>query len=335
MKPTDVFRTRIVPQKAPFSIDYKMQGLFLGSCFTEHIGGAMQTHKFPVQVNPFGVLYNPASIVRVIERLMENRPFDASELFSYQDRYLSFLHDTSYSASSPEVALKRINSTYIDAVASLKNASFVFFSLGTARVYEHLATKQLVANCHKIPAMEFQRRLLSLDEIVSDWQGVLSDLWQHNPKLQVIFTVSPVRHWKDGAVGNQHSKALLHCAIHQLVEQDKRLHYFPSYEIMMDDLRDYRFYAEDMLHPSSQAINYIWEFFQQTYFREPTVQKLKRVEKIVKAFNHRILADDKAAIASFAQKQLEEIEQLSDELHKDNFEKEKAHFIKLIEMAGD
>jgi len=334
MKPTDVFRTRIEPQKAPFAIDYNMQGLFLGSCFTEHIGGAMQTHKFPVQVNPFGVLYNPASIVRVIQRLIEDKPFVASELFLYQNRYLSFLHDTSFSDSDQEVALARINNAYNAAVMALRNANFVFFSFGTARVYEYLATKELVANCHKIPAREFQRRLLSLDEIVSDWQGVLSDLWQHNPQLQVIFTVSPVRHWKDGAVGNQHSKALLHCAVHQLVEQDKRLHYFPSYEIMMDDLRDYRFYSDDMLHPSGQAVNYIWDFFQETYLNAQTAQKLRHVEKVMKAFNHRILGDDKEAIATFAQKQLSEIKYLSDKLHKGSFKKERAHFLKLIEEAG-
>ncbi|MFO7939125.1 MAG: GSCFA domain-containing protein [Bacteroidales bacterium] len=328
-----LFRTLIVPQKAAFPIDHNSHGLFLGSCFTEHIGGAMQAHKFPVVVNPFGVLYNPASIAGVVKRLLQNRPFELSDLYNYQERYLSFLHDTSFSSTNPAVTLERMNTSYSQARKQLERADYLFFTFGTARVFEHRSSGQIVSNCHKIPAREFYRRLLSVDDIVNQWQELLDTLWEQHPARHIIFTVSPVRHWKDGAVGNQYSKAILHCAIHQLVEQDDRLHYFPSYEIMMDDLRDYRFYADDMIHPSEMAVNYIWEFFQDTYFKASIKQLVQRIQKVRKAYQHRILGDNSKALLTFAQKQLDEIEALLEMLPKNAFQEEVRYFQDLIEQG--
>jgi len=327
------FRTQIIPKTSIFTLDHNSTGLFLGSCFTEHIGEAMQTHKFSVVVNPFGVMYNPASIARVVTRLLQNTSFGFSELVHYQERYLSFLHDTSFSSVSPEVTLDRMNASYHPAKKQLEKADYLFFTFGTSWIFEHRSSGQIVSNCHKIPAREFHRRLLTVDEIVNQWQNLLDLLWEQHPARHIIFTVSPVRHWKDGAAGNQHSKAILLCAIHQLVEQDDRLHYFPSYEIMMDDLRDYRFYADDMIHPSQVAINYIWDFFQATYFNTSVKQLVKRIQKVSKACNHRVLGADNKALMTFAQRQLEEIHALLKYVSKDAFQREETYFQKIIEDA--
>lgn len=324
------FRTEISSEPARFGINYNQKGLFLGSCFTEHIGKKMQQHKFSVTVNPFGVLYNPASVARVLDRLLANKAFLPDELFEYQQRYLSFYHDTAFSADTSQAALALMNESLEQGHAGLHQARYLFVTWGTAYVYEFKESGKVVTNCHKLPAAFFQRRKLSVAAIVERWTKLLQRLWKNYPDVQVVFTVSPVRHWKDGAVGNQHSKATLHCAIHDLLATDNRLHYFPSYELMMDDLRDYRFYADDMFHPSSQAVAYIWSFFQDTYFSDVVKAQAARMLKLYKATRHRILGSDMKATQRFAQQQLRLVDDLSKTFAYLDFEEERAYFTALL-----
>lgn len=293
------FRTTIHPTPSKNRIAYNTPALFLGSCFTENIGNVMIDHKFPVLINPFGVLYNPSSVRQCLEILLDKRNFNETDLYHFNDQWLSFYHDTEYSNSDKELCLDKINSSLNQARNQLKEAKYLVVTLGTAWVYQFKETEKIVSNCHKIPAKEFNRYKLSVEDIFVQWAKLLNRLEDYNPNLNVIFTVSPLRHWKDGAVQNQLSKSTLILAINHIMKLFDNVEYFPAYEIMMDDLRDYRFYSDDMLHPSSVAIDYIWEQFKSTYFDDETNKILKEVNKVVQAEKHRPFNKDSEAFKKF------------------------------------
>lgn len=281
------FRTEIFPEQLAEKINYQTSVLMMGSCFTEHIGSWLRDLKFPVMVNPFGVLYNPVSILNSLTIIIEKRHFQTADLGFHTNRYFSFYHHTSFSHEDAGKCLAAINHQIDQANAFLKTARYVFISLGTARVYEYLKTGQIVSNCHKIPAREFNQRLLAWDECKQALEQIMESLHHYNPDIQVIFTVSPVRHWKDAAAGNQLSKSLLICGVHRIIENRSRGTYFPSYELFMDDLRDYRFYAPDLLHPAENGIQYIWEKFAEACIDRKALVVSKQVEEIRKAVQHR------------------------------------------------
>lgn len=283
------FRTIIEPKESTNKINYHTPVLFLGSCFTENIGNKMKDLKFPVLINPFGVLYNPASVRSALEILLDQKKFSESDLNYFNEQWFSFYHDTEYSNELKQESLDKINSSIENGSHLLRKSNYLIITFGTAWVYRYLKTNEIVSNCHKIPAKEFERFRLESEGIFIEWSNLINRLNQLNKNLKIIFTVSPVRHWKDGAIENQLSKSTLILAVHQLENKFENVAYFPAYEIMMDDLRDYRFYADDMLHPSKVAIDYIWRHFSETYFEKDTNNIIKEVQKILLAEKHRPL----------------------------------------------
>lgn len=284
------FRTIVRADKAPFEISYNTPVLFLGSCFTENIGSLMDERKFPVSINPFGVVYNPVSVDLVLNRIVNGQPYNENDLIKHNNLWLSLQHHTKLSNESKSACLDDINKSLSASHEFWQKAKCLIITFGTARVYTYKETGEPVANCHKIPASKFTRSLLSVDEIVKRWGELLRRILKDKPDLKVIFTVSPVRHWKDGANGNQLSKSILLLAANELVKQfQENSFYFPSYEIMMDDLRDYRFYNSDMLHPSPLAVSYIWEQFCHSVLSSSAIDLSKDIEKIIQAANHRPL----------------------------------------------
>lgn len=320
------YRTIINPEPSPNKIGYKSPVLLLGSCFTENIGNKMTDLKFPVIVNPFGVMYNPVSVQKGLEILIDQKKFTANDLHFYNEQWLSFYHDTEFSHPDQSVSLNKINTEIETASKLLRNANNIIITFGTVWIYKYLKTGNIVSNCHKIPAKEFERVKLSIAEIFVEWANLINRIKELNPALKIIFTVSPVRHWKDGAVENQLSKSTLLIAIHQLKDQFDNVEYFPAYEIMMDDLRDYRFYADDMLHPSKVAIDYIWEHFCETYFTKETKEIIKEVEKINSAKNHRPLNPETTAHKKFIESQLIELDQIEKKFPFLDFSKDKLAF---------
>lgn len=282
-----MFRTEVEIIPAKNKISYTNQLITLGSCFSDNIGQRLSNSFFQVDVNPFGVLFNPVSIKNSLELLINNRIFTEKDIFKQGSLWSSFSHSTFFSSVDKLECLNNINHRMETASSGLRRADFLLITLGTAWVYELITSGEVVSNCHKLPAKNFVRKRRTVDEVVTAYSDVLMKLHQLNPQLQVIFTVSPIRHWKDGAHENNLSKSILLMAIEQLNKQFDFTAYFPAYEIQMDELRDYRFYASDMLHPSETAIDYIWEKFSLTYFSAETQQIKTELEQWRAMLNHR------------------------------------------------
>lgn len=304
------FRTIIQAEQSNNKISYHTPIMFLGSCFTENVGNKMEELKFPTLVNPFGVLYNPVSVRSALEILLDQKKFTESDLNYFNEQWFSFYHDTEYSSVDKQKCLDTINSSTENASNQLRNASYLIITFGTAWVYKYLKSNEVVSNCHKIPANEFKRFRLEPEAIFIEWSNLINRLNQLNKNLKIIFTVSPVRHWKDGAIENQLSKSTLILAIHQLKNKFQNVEYFPAYEIMMDDLRDYRFYADDMLHPSNVAIDYIWDFFGETYFEKETKEIIQQIGKVIRAKKHRSMNSETEAYKKFIQDQIQFITEI-------------------------
>lgn len=282
------FRTLVELPKKELTISYSDQILLLGSCFAENIGNLLVKNKFNCEVNPFGVLYNPLSIGNALQCLDDKKTFTEKDLFEYKGLYHSFMHHGSFSASSADECLNNINNRMQSATAQFPKLNYLLITFGTAYVYEYKQTGMVVANCHKLPDSAFTRRLLSVEQIVDTYVSLITGLLKKNADVRILFSVSPIRHVKDGMHRNQLSKATLLLAIDQLKEAFPRnVFYFPSYELVMDELRDYRFYADDMLHPSSVAVNYLWEVFDNCYFSRETRQIMKEWGQISKALQHK------------------------------------------------
>lgn len=304
--------TRISIPQATFTFSQQEPILLLGSCFAENISKKLEENKFITDTNPFGTLYNPASIAEAIKSLLEPKPFTCAHLFLYEGMYHSFAHHSRFSAVSETECLERINNRFMSSAACLKTASRLIITFGTAYVYRLKSSGQIVSNCHKLPEKRFDRQRLSVEEIVSDWKKLLPALWAHNRTLKLLFTVSPIRHWKDGAQGNQLSKATLLLAIDRLQQAfPEQVAYFPAYEILMDELRDYRFYADDMLHPSPLAIDYIWQRFTESMLSKEAQALLKEWEEIRKAIQHKPFRPDSEAYQRFISQTLLKMERIS------------------------
>ena len=288
-------------------ISYGSRIMFLGSCFSEEIGNKLRHFLFDIDLNPFGIIYNPASVYNSLEILLEKKFFQEKDVFQRGQLWLSFNHHSRFSSTSRQELLVMINHRIELSHKQLLKSNFLFITLGTAWVYQLKQTGKVVSNCHKLPQKIFTRRLLDIDEIVQMYAELLPRVWEINPNLEVVFTISPVRHWKDGAIGNQQSKASLIIAVQKLVEQFDRVKYFPSYEIVMDELRDYRFYADDMLHIGSGGIEYIWLRFRKTFFDQATDQALEEVNKVLKATQHRPQNKDTDEYRKFLASTIEKI----------------------------
>jgi len=282
------FRTELTIDPLPFTLGQQNQLLMLGSCFTQSIGSYLQRYLFNVHVNPFGTIYNPLSVARNLEALLDKKEYTGDVLYRFEETYLSFDHYTAFSGQDRDELLARINSSFTPAAEALNKCDRLLLTFGTAWVYRLKESGQIVCNCHKVPASHFDRFRLDKDSIVTVYTELISRLLERNPQLRIIFTVSPVRHWKDGAHGNQLSKAVLLLAIEELTSLfPLQTAYFPAYELLLDDLRDYRFYSSDLLHPSDEAISYVWEKFSATALTDESRDLIGKLEPLLKTLEHK------------------------------------------------
>lgn len=307
----DPFRTIVQIEKSADLIAVDSKVFFIGSCFAGNIGHKMADARFPTMVNPYGVLYNPLSVSAAFEAIIENHRVTGDDMVERDGLWHSFMHHGSFSHPDLSTAVTKINQGTESAHLFLQHAEFVVVTFGTAYVFEHKLEQRIVANCHKFPEIDFNRYLLETDEIIDVWKDLIVRLRVFNPGLKIIFTVSPVRHWKDGAHGNQVSKSVLILAIDKLVHLFDKVTYFPAYEIVMDELRDYRFYDAAMMHPNEVAIDYIWQRFSQCRLNPDALNYLKEVSKIVRARQHRPSGHPTASYQSFIRQTLDHILELS------------------------
>lgn len=282
------FRTQIPlePQKH-HQIDYDSQILLLGSCFAEHIGEKFTYYKFRNTQNPFGILFHPFAIETFITNVINEKVYTEADLVFQDELWHCFDAHSKLSSTSKEEILTSLNESVVFTLKQLKAASHIVLTFGTAWVYRYIETDAIVANCHKIPQKKFLKTLLTVEEISQSIQATVSLIKSINPSITTLFSVSPVRHIKDGMIENTQSKAHLIAAIHQYTEPRQKQFYMPSYEIMMDELRDYRFYDNDMLHPSPLAIEYIWERFKEVWIANKADQTMRTVEAVQKGLHHR------------------------------------------------
>jgi hypothetical protein len=323
-------RTTFNIDPSPDKITYNDKVMFIGSCFASSIGLQLETGRMPVMINPAGAVFNPVSVCNTLDTITSGNEISLDDLFNHEGTWLSFFHYTDFSADNPALVLERINNKSAIASEFLKNAKFLFVTFGTARVYKLKSSGQIVSNCHKVPARYFVNELLTVNEITDIWNMQLDRLNALFPKLKIVFTISPVRHWKDGAHGNQVSKSVLFLAVEELLKHRVAPQYFPAYELLMDDLRDYRFYNEDMLHPSPSAVGYIWEAFSGCYLDSKTMNLWNEVVKITKACNHRFNSDSVIKKVQFAERMIKQISVLESRNPLLNLSSEKFYFQSLL-----
>jgi hypothetical protein len=255
---TNIYRTIVNPLKPTFAINHRDRIMTIGSCFSENIGRYFERYKFPITINPFGQQYNPYSIAQAINRLLSPMPYSDADLVQQDALYHSYEHHGSFSRAYKEEALAHINSSLANAAAALKGTSILMLTFGTAHYFRLKENGKVVSNCHKMPGANFDFALMRPDEIVGELEKNFVALWKINPAIKIVLTISPVRYFAFGHYENSVSKAHLFTAINSLIEKYPSLYYFPAYELVMDDLRDYRFFADDMLHPNAQATEYVW-----------------------------------------------------------------------------
>lgn len=308
---TKIFRTQVEVAPYDFSFNHKNRGFMVGSCFTDSIGEKLIERLIPMCKNPLGVVYNPASIVNLLERLENKTLFTEADLFLQHGLYGTFEAHSSFSDCSRTQLLENLNRTVCESSEKLTGADYVMITLGTSWVYRNRDTGRIVSNCHKYPASQFERYALGCGDIYRLFSELLGGS-SHWRTKKIIFTVSPVRHLKDGFSENQRSKASLLLAVEELRRSFPNVYYFPAYEIMMDDLRDYRFYKEDMIHPSDTAVEYIWEKFRDAVFDDDTRALFSRIERLVLAMHHRPFGPDTEAHRKFRHAMLENVDALAE-----------------------
>ncbi|MES2619353.1 MAG: GSCFA domain-containing protein [Bacteroidota bacterium] len=307
------FRTVVTPHKSPFSISHKDKIVSIGSCFSENIGRKFSDYKFNININPFGQQYNPYSIANAIKRLVDAKLYTGDDLIYHDELYHSFDHHGSFSRSSKEETLRVINENLQLASEDLKNATLLFLTFGTSHVFSVKENNRIVSNCHKLSGSHFEKRLMKPDEIVTLLNDALSQLSTLNPQLKTILTVSPVRYFAFGHHENTVSKAHLFSAIHELQQQHPSYFYFPAYELVMDDLRDYRFFSEDMLHPNYQATDYVWEKLVDTMLDKKTTEVMRETDEILLAARHKPRNPNSEAHKKFVRKNLDKIGRIENE----------------------
>ncbi|MFT4664562.1 MAG: hypothetical protein ACI9VN_000389 [Patescibacteria group bacterium] len=305
------FRTKLPSLLYPIKINHQRPSLCLGSCFAEHMGKRLSKYQFPTLINPFGILYNPISIADQLHRVLKQDHYEADELFEQQGLWHHFLFHSRFSGRDKSQVLSTMNDQLQQTGLFLARTNQLIITLGTARVFIEKSRQEVVANCHKLPSSRFERKLLSVEECTNALASVFEKVSISNPKINIILTVSPIRHIRDGLLENQQSKSTLLLACAALQKQYDYVHYFPAWEIMMDDLRDYRFYDSDMIHPNETAIDYIWDYFKKGLFSEESIGLLAKLDKLIQASRHRPFQVESNAHQAFLRKQLEEIEKMN------------------------
>ncbi len=325
------FHAEFFPKTFPVKINHRQKLLLVGSCFTEQIGNKLSQHKFSVLENPNGILFNPVSICHAVSSYAAGKGYLADDLFYYNELWGSWKHHTKFSSIDKDKALDAINYSQQKANEYIKDTDWILLTLGSAFVYEDTAEndtgnyENVVANCHKVPADKFNRRLLDTAEIKTVLSSMMHAVKKINPAVKFIFTISPVRHLREGFIENNRSKAALIQAVHSIVNE-LDCFYFPAYELVIDDLRDYRFYAEDMVHPNYAATNYVWEKFIATCIDESSQQLMKEIAVIVAARNHKAFNPTSVQHAKFLQANLEKIKKINDQFSYIDFSNEISFF---------
>lgn len=304
------FTTKIPITKSNSPIDYSSQIVAVGSCFAENMGEKFDFYKFQSATNPFGIIFNPVSIDKILERAIHLNYFTETDLFFHNELWHCYEVHSDLSHPNKEAMLSNLNRLLTEMNSKLAAATHLFITYGTSWVYQLKSNGVVVANCHKVAQDQFEKVILSVTEIENAIQNSIDLIQKINPKCQLVFTVSPVRHIKDGFVENQRSKANLISALHTSISQQPTSCYFPSYEIVMDELRDYRFYAQDLLHPNAVAIDYIWECFCESNITVAAQQVMQEVESIQKGMAHRPFHPDSTSHSKFLQKLKEKSAQL-------------------------
>ena len=300
------FRTEIPLQPTSWDIHHASQIRVVGSCFAERISQWLKDYRFPVEANPNGIIFHPIALVRTLTRPLERKEYTPEDLAYNNGYYSGFDHHGSFSRPTIQDALHLMNERMHAAADALRNADVLLVTFGSAWAYHHVNTQRVVANCHKFPGNEFRKDLTPYTDIVAQWSVFIEQLRLVNPKVKCIFSVSPVRYLRDGAHGNQLSKANLLLAVEELTRAKMDVHYFPAYEIVLDELRDYRFYADDMIHPSNTAVEYIISRFAATYMSGETRGRIAQLEPLIKFLAHRpIKLNDEEWNEKISEKQLE------------------------------
>jgi hypothetical protein len=305
------FRTQIPITKSNYPIDYNSKIMSLGSCFAVNMAEKLDYFKFQNSCNPFGILFHPLAIEKLIDFAVSGKQFTDNDIFFHNERWHCFDVHSDLSNSNKEKLLASLNTIIKFSKLQLQEASHIIITYGTSWVYRNIESDSIVANCHKVPQKQFKKELLSIEEIEKSIANTLKLIRSVNPNCNIVFTVSPVRHIKDGFVENQWSKANIISALHKTFDfRLSTINYFPSYEIMMDELRDYRFYAEDMLHPNQVAIDYIWKRFKETTISETALTVMDEVETVQKSLAHRPFNPDSESHLKFETKVREKITKL-------------------------
>ena len=308
------FRTQIPISKSNHPLDYNSKIVSLGSCFAENMGDKFQYFKFQNTINPFGIIFNPVSIEKIIQKAINTVLFTEKDIFFHNERWHCFDVHSDLSNSNKEDLIASLNALIKSTNQQLAQSTHIIITYGTSWIYRNIESDSIVANCHKVPQKQFKKELLSVEEIEKSIANTLKLIHAVNPNYTIIFTVSPVRHIKDGFVENQWSKSNIISALHKTFDfQLSNINYFPSYEIMMDELRDYRFYAEDMLHPNQVAIDYIWKRFMETTIAETAFSTMEEVERIQKSLSHKPFNPDSESHLKFETKVREKIIKLENQ----------------------
>jgi len=305
------FRMPMMVRPSEVQINLRDPILLTGSCFTDHITQKLRQNLFSVFENPSGILFNPASIVSCLLDCLNGRQWTNDDLFESEGIWQSFDFHGRFASTDPDKALHMMNASHTEARRFLGDAKWLILTLGSAWVYR-LPDGKVAANCHKVPANRFTKKLLTPEDMLAALDNLIHRLRHHNPGLRIIFTVSPVRHLREGFIENNRSKAALIGVVHHLVDKFDGLHYFPAYELVIDDLRDYRFFAEDMVHPNYLATGYVWDHFMASLIDEPSRAIMEEVNKLNAALAHRPMQPDSSAHREFLVRHLEMARSVSD-----------------------
>jgi hypothetical protein len=317
------FMVNLDVKKLPIPLTYEDRILLVGSCFTEHIGNALEAARFQVLQNPHGILFDPASVGNSLISYIENKKYQKSDLFQLNEVWHSWEHHSRFSQIDPEKAIEVINESQERAHQFLKEASWVVVTLGSAFQYrlneasEHgseqsFSTGKAVANCHRAPGQWFYKHLLGIEEIISVLDGCYHRLMQFNPRIKILFTISPVRHLRDGVIENNRSKARLIEAVHHLAGKYEGIFYFPAYELVIDVLRDYRFYDIDLAHPNYMATEFVLEKFSSACIDDTSRKLMAEIRKVAIARNHKAFQPETSAHRQFMQDHLDKVKQLKE-----------------------
>lgn len=309
-----MFRTEIESSSVPFNINYDQKLLTLGSCFSDSIGQRFSQSKFDTLINPFGTIFNPLSIFELLELSLIRSEIIEEATLKRDGYYLNYKFHSSFRAKTKKTLHNRIENTLNQVKSRIEETDVVFITLGTAWIYQEEKSDMIVANCHKVPQKNFRKRLITLEEIITHFFDLKEQLKQLNPRLKFIFTVSPVRHTRDSLKLNSVSKSILRSACHFIEEMDEDVTYLPAYEIMMDDLRDYRFYEKDLIHPNEQAIDYIWNYVKETIIDPKSLKTLERWEGLKQNLEHIPFNPKSGGHQKFLQKTLDGLNQLNGSL---------------------